>query len=912
MTEVPNRKDTIRKLAAIMFTDIAGFTALSAHDEEKAFELIEKQREILKPIVLQYQGKWLKEIGDGLLLSFPGSKLAVNCAIKIQQTLRDIENLNLRIGIHQGDILEKEGDVFGDDVNIASRIEPFAAVGGVAVSDKVNRDISGSPELITKYIGKPKLKGVKQEVKVYCITSHDLPETKLSDVSAKLEKRPISHLKWVIPVLLVIASILYIMFPGIREVPSIGILYMENLGDEEDEFWARGITEDVIIDVASAGLIRVVPMKEILQFVDSKLPLDEIAKKLRVKYLLTSSIHMKEENFDLRTQLIEAKSGKNIYAKKWSEPSSKASTITGTLAQNILKSLGVSTKRDLTKVVTTDPEAYEYYLRGKYKYEKRKNLEDLEIARGFLRRSIKLDPILVKARNLIGGTYIDAGEYDKALKILEESHEIAKKSNNKLGLANTIRNIGLVHEQRGDYDKALGFFEQSLKIACELGDRYGEAGSIGRIGIILQQRGDYDNSLVYFQQALEIALELGDRPGERSALNNIGIVHWRCGEYDDAISSYEQSLEISRELEDQAGEGRTLHNIGAVHQQRGNYDQALTFYGKSLEIARELNLRPGERILLNNIGTIYGSRGDYDKALSYFEQALEITRELGVRAGEGILLNNIGRIYRFRGYYDEALNFYQQSLEITRELGDRSGEGLVLHNIGIVYQDRGDYDVAVTFYEQSLEIASGLGDRQVERGVLDDIGGIYTNRGDYSNALSFYQRSLEMARELGDRAGEGITMHNLGSLYFETKEFDKSVKSFQQAIEIFKMIGAKQYVPVAQAGLALAMVKNDAPQDSFIVYAKEVEKVISDVEEGKIETLWALTQVYEELSSRTARDDLTLKEYRIKHHKFLEIAYNELMGKAQNIKNEKHRKSFLTNVKTNREIVETWEKFKSE
>ncbi len=176
-----------RKLAAIMFTDIAGYTALSAYDEEKALQLIEKQREVLKPIVLEYNGDWLKEMGDGVLISFPSSKRAVNCAIKIQHTVKDIENLDLRIGIHEGDILEKDGDVFGDDVNVASRIEPFAAVGGVAISDKVQRDISASPEFTTKYIGQPALKGVRQEVKVYCIVSHDLPETDLSQVAAKLE-----------------------------------------------------------------------------------------------------------------------------------------------------------------------------------------------------------------------------------------------------------------------------------------------------------------------------------------------------------------------------------------------------------------------------------------------------------------------------------------------------------------------------------------------------------------------------------------------------------------------------------------------------------------------------------------------------------------------------------------------------
>ena len=199
MPESTSQKGPTRKLRAIMFTDIAGFTALSAKDEKKAFELIEKQRELLKPIVAHYKGEWLKEIGDGLLLSFSSNIEAVNCAIAIQDAVKEVEHLDLRIGIHQGDILMKEGDILGDDVNIASRIEPFAAVGGVVISRRVQHDIASHPEFTTKYIGKPKLKGVRQEVKVYCITSHGLPETKLSEVSAKLEKEPTAWMKWAVP-----------------------------------------------------------------------------------------------------------------------------------------------------------------------------------------------------------------------------------------------------------------------------------------------------------------------------------------------------------------------------------------------------------------------------------------------------------------------------------------------------------------------------------------------------------------------------------------------------------------------------------------------------------------------------------------------------------------------------------------
>ena len=105
-------------------------------------ELIDKQRDIVKPLVEKHKGEWLKEIGDGLLFSFDSSLDAVNCSIEIQQNLKDINDLKIRIGIHQGDVFIKNGDVFGDDINIGARIEPYSPVGGIAVSEKVKMELS--------------------------------------------------------------------------------------------------------------------------------------------------------------------------------------------------------------------------------------------------------------------------------------------------------------------------------------------------------------------------------------------------------------------------------------------------------------------------------------------------------------------------------------------------------------------------------------------------------------------------------------------------------------------------------------------------------------------------------------------------------------------------------------------------
>ena len=141
-----------RKLAAIMVTDIASFSNLASIDEKYALNLLETQRKIIKPIISNFKGTLHKEMGDGMLVTFPIVSDSINCAIEIQKSTKTIKDLNLRIGIHEGEIAVKGKDVLGDDINITHRIEPFSALGGIAISGKVQQNISSLPEFQTLYL----------------------------------------------------------------------------------------------------------------------------------------------------------------------------------------------------------------------------------------------------------------------------------------------------------------------------------------------------------------------------------------------------------------------------------------------------------------------------------------------------------------------------------------------------------------------------------------------------------------------------------------------------------------------------------------------------------------------------------------------------------------------------------------
>lgn len=160
-----------RQLAAIMFTDIVGYTALMGNNEEKAFELLRKNREMQKPIIEEYGGQWIKELGDGVLASFPAVSNAVYAAVKIQDSCNSAKAFELRIGIHLGEVVFENDDIFGDAVNIASRLQALAPPAGIFVSESVQRDLSNKKDIRSEFVGVENLKNVKAPIRVYKIFS---------------------------------------------------------------------------------------------------------------------------------------------------------------------------------------------------------------------------------------------------------------------------------------------------------------------------------------------------------------------------------------------------------------------------------------------------------------------------------------------------------------------------------------------------------------------------------------------------------------------------------------------------------------------------------------------------------------------------------------------------------------------
>jgi len=632
--------ESTRKLAAIVFTDIVGYTKLASDNQSKASALISQQRELFRPIVDSYKGKWVKEIGDGLLLIFDTVTDAVNCCIKLQETSKQIDDLDLRIGIHQGEIIIEENDIIGDDVNVAARIEPFSAPGGIALSNKVNDAIVRESEFTTKYLGKPRLKGVGQEVKVYCITSHDLPETDLSKVSAKLEPEGFQwNLKNTIGIaasmiglfMLINFMFLRIGFADEEEVPSIAILPFENKGPAEDDFYAYGISSDLITDVTSAGLIRVAGLNDVEKLDYNEMNYSELADKLLVRYVAKGTLWKMDTIFQLSMEIFDTKSSEVIYNKRWQTNWKDLAIIKGDLSDNILEKMNVEILGDPEKFTDVKPEAYELYLKGKYLFKNRQSFNDVEVARDLYRKAIAVDENFLIAQTLLGYTYLNYGEFEKAKDLLLPTLKKAEERNDHDNIASALNSIAIIYMQQYSIDTSLIYFERCLGLQKQVGNKIGEAMTYNNIGAAYGNKGDTEKALEYLLKNLAIHEELENKYGQAAVLNNIGSSYHSMGDNQNALKSCLKSIELKVELGSEAYALMwSYYTTSFVYASLDDFENAKIIIEKSLEIQENLKfkfLKDASLISLEYYKKVLGEPFNTESILILIEDNEDVVRE---------------------------------------------------------------------------------------------------------------------------------------------------------------------------------------------------------------------------------------------------------------------------------------------
>src|SRR5690349_7765615 len=334
-----------RQLAAIMFTDIVGYTALMGKDEQKAFEILEKNRVIQKPIIEQNGGKWIKELGDGILASFVTVSDAVTAAVSIQQICNDTSQFQLRIGIHLGEVIFENGDVFGDGVNVASRIQALASPGTTWISEVVFRNIENKKGIGTAFIKEATLKNVQYPVKLYQLRSEKDAAVNITfSTQTVIEK-------------------------------SIAVLPFVNMSnDPEQEYFCDGLSEELLNVLAKVDSLKVASRTSSFLFRGKGTDITEIGNKLKVATVLEGSVRKAGNRLRITAQLINTADGYHLWSERYDRNMKDIFDIQDEISLAILNALKVKLlgdeKAEVLKRYTDNAEAYQFYLQGRYHYNK--------------------------------------------------------------------------------------------------------------------------------------------------------------------------------------------------------------------------------------------------------------------------------------------------------------------------------------------------------------------------------------------------------------------------------------------------------------------------------------------------------------------------------------------------------------
>jgi adenylate cyclase len=607
--------ERVRQLAVVMFADMTGYTALMQADEQKAKILMDHQRVTLEKFIPGYQGKIIHYYGDGTLSTFSSAAHAVRSAIEIQKELQQEPKVQLRIGLHSGDVVFDKGDIYGDCVNIASRIEALAVPGAVLISDKVYDEIKNQQDIKTILLGKFNLKNVIRQVEVYAIANDGLviPSPAQIGVKSGAEK-------------------------------SIAVLPFVNMSaDPDNEYFSDGISEEILNALTRVEGLQVTARTSSFSFKGKSEDVRQIGQKLGVATVLEGSVRKSGKRIRINAQLINTIDGYHIWSEVYDSDLEDIFQVQDEISSKILNRLkenfAIGEKKDpIIKVPTENIDAYNLYLKGKYHWNK-SNPEDTNKAIQLFEKAIRIDPDFALPYCTLSFCYSFMGSagllppseaYPKAkdytLKAIEldphhpESHlslaiikfynnwdfEGAETSLNKavsLGLNSSLLNQvhGWFLIAKGDTAKAIEKMEQALMLdplSLPLMSNLARAFCFAR---------RFDEALVQYDKIIEMD------PSFRVAFEGRGLVYLAIGENEKAIEDLEQYHKLT------GSPLKGLSPLGHVYAATGHTDKALD----CLDRLKKREEAEPNLLLHMDYAFIYTGLKDYDKAFYYLNKTYE-------------------------------------------------------------------------------------------------------------------------------------------------------------------------------------------------------------------------------------------------------------------------------------------------
>ena len=654
-------------LAAIMFTDLVGYSELSQENEELAVELLERHRKIVREILPEHGGNEIKTIGDAFLIEFSSSIRAVKCAAEIQSRFFSYNNLQnkekqiqLRIGIHLGDIMQDGDDIIGDGVNIASRIEPKAKSGGICISGQIYDQVFNKVDFSFEELKDVNLKNIQQNIRLYHIL---LPWEKRASQPTSEPKTKSSSKKSSMPVLVIgaivgviaVAALIFMYIKASSDVDgnSIAVLPFENMSaDKDNEYFSDGMTEEILNSLAQIKELRVISRTSVFTYKErTDVGIAKIGRELDVSHVLEGSVRKSGNKVRITAQLIRSKDDTHLWSQTYDRSLDDIfqvqTEISEAIAQQMkIKLIGATvTKR---RGITNKPEALELYMQARYAMNKMSE-KSLHKAIQLFKDAIAIDPEYALANSGIADCYIameevnhfkyyksdDIENYSNAKSYSQKALDIEPDLGEALAVVARMK-----HVLDKDYPEAERLFNNAIELSPDHPTSYDWYG-----GLLAWRLNDNSKARAMHKKALKLD------PLSPSINASAGIFYLQRLKDDDSAYYY---LNKAFQLEPNYVNGNHRFIFTELLENRHEWERAEKSWIKAYD------LDPKNYTTLWGMSHYYLMRGNLDKSKTYLDQM----KELGMGWTEDYALEGWYYFYG-KNNIDASIPYFIKSVAYT-------------------------------------------------------------------------------------------------------------------------------------------------------------------------------------------------------------------------------------------------------
>ena len=587
-------KKYYRKLSAILFADIQGYTALMQNNEKAAREQLLKFKKVFTDVTKQYEGQIIQFYGDGCLCVFQSSVNAISCAVEIQIKFLTEPKIPVRIGMDRGDIFFEEGNVFGDSVNIAARIQSVSEPGSIVVSERVRKDLLNHHEIELVSFGKHRFKNVNDPIEIFGVNNKNILKPDLKKLNAATqhqanvfntsEHRKLYKQGTLISILLIfITSILFLYLRSsisennkqdLKHDNTIAVLPFKDLSPMGDQqYFSDGIADEILSHLASIDELKVIARSTSFAFKDQKAPISLLKQKFGVDYVVEGSVKKEGENIFITVALVETESESSIWAERFERKLENTMEIQRDIARTISFKLEPEIPQiRLThsiKQSTKNFEAFDHYLMAKH--ATKNYLPDSSIK--LLEKAIELDSTFANAYNLMAWNYTIIGiawndfplktAHREALNAIKHSLQLApERSESHLIFG------GIKFHFELDFEEAEKQFEKAFGV----GEWPNSPSSFCFCSYIhlLMQSSRYDKAHDLLLKVIEID------PNYHRKNSDMGLLNYFKENW------IEAELYLSRGISEKAGAGRAVMYLAKLYIIQENYDAALKLLNQNM------------------------------------------------------------------------------------------------------------------------------------------------------------------------------------------------------------------------------------------------------------------------------------------------------------------------------------------